>query len=117
MLDIIKGWLAYQFMNNSTTTLIFLGIVVLTACILIWMQFKKDEFDLRALICEMRGEKAVPATDKTLLVGSWIISSYLTIEHYSEGALTAYLTLWVLNGGVAVLRKNAAATAVKEGVL
>jgi hypothetical protein len=101
MLEIINGWFAYILSTNSATTFVFAGVLVITACMLVWVQMRKDQFDLRAIISTYKDGHYVPVTDKTLLVGCWLVSSYLVIEHYTDTALAAYLTLWVINGGVA----------------
>lgn len=103
MSEVITGYFAYLISSNSVATFLFVGILLLMFGSLVWMQMRKDEFDLRAIISNYVDGKYVPATDKTLLVGSWVVSTYLTIEHYSDTALTAYLGLWVLNGGVKAL--------------
>jgi drug/metabolite transporter superfamily protein YnfA len=107
MNEIINGWLAYILSNNSATTFVFAGVVVIVACLLVWVQMRKDQFDLRAIISTYKDGHYVPVTDKTLLVGCWLVSSYLVIDHYSETALAAYLTLWVANSGIrAIYKKN-----------
>lgn len=101
MTEILNGWFAYVLANNSVTTFVFAGVLVIVACMLVWVQMRRDQFDLRAIISTYKDGHYVPVTDKTLLVGCWLVSSYLVIEHYTDTALAAYLTLWVLNGGVA----------------
>jgi hypothetical protein len=105
MSDILSGWLAYVLMNNNVATFIFVGVLLEVIGILIWVQFKKDTFDLRAIYSTYQNGQLVPDTSKSLLVGTWIVSSYLTIEHYSDAAVLAYLTAWVINGGFAALAK------------
>jgi len=101
MTEILNGWFAYILATNSGITFVFAGVFVIICGMLVWVQMRRDQFDLRAIISTYKDGHYVPVTDKTLLVGCWVVSSYLVIEHYSDTALTAYLTLWVLNGGVA----------------
>lgn len=99
--DVLTGYFAYLVSSNSMTTFVFVGILMLVMCMLVWVQMRRDKFDMRAVISTYKDDHYVPVTDKTLLVGCWLVSSYLVIEHYSETALTAYLGLWVANGGIA----------------
>lgn len=101
MTEILNGWFAYILTNNSGTTFAFAGMSVILCGVLVWVQMRRDQFDLRAIISTYKDGHYVPVTDKTLLVGCWVVSSYLTIEHYSDTALAAYLALWVANGGIA----------------
>jgi len=110
IIDILNGWFAYVLTTNSGVTFIFAGVLFFTAIILVLLQLKDDEFDFRAIISEYRDGHYVPVTAKTLLVGCWLVSTYLTVAHYTETALTAYLGFWVLNGGVAAWSKMRDAT-------
>ena len=93
--------MAYLLVGHSVASIIFLVVLFIAGCVLIYLQLKKDEFDFRAIISSYVVDngvgKYVPDTSKTILVGSWITSSYLVIEHYSEAAIAAYLGFWVLN--------------------
>ena len=109
MSEVLTGYFAYIISNNNVATFLFVGFLAMLFGMLIWMQMRRDTFDLRAIISNyvvVDGEgRYVPATDKTLLVGTWVVTSYLVIEHYTDAALLAYGTLWVVNGGVVVLAK------------
>jgi hypothetical protein len=105
MWDVITGHFAYLLATNSITTFLFAGVLGVVAVLLMWVQMRRDKFDLRAIISTYKDGHYVPVTDKTLLVGCWVVSSYLVIEHYTETALSAYLAFWVINGGVAALAK------------
>lgn len=108
--EMFTGWVAYQLSDNTIPSIFFVCLIIFLLLFLIWAQFKKgDLFDVRAFVCEYKfiGDKGqyVPSTDKGILVGCWLISSYLTIKHYSDVAMGTYLTIWVVNGGFASLSK------------
>lgn len=44
-------------------------------------------------------------TSKTILMGTFLVSSYLLADNYSETALTIYLGAWVINGGAVLAYK------------
>ena len=113
MTDVLTGWFAYIVSANSGATFWFACIVVLVGMMLVRMQMRKDNFDFRAIISTWKDDHYVPTTDKTLLVGCWLVSSYAVMEHYSDTALGAYLTIWVLNGGIAAWSKVKKAQAEK----
>lgn len=100
MAEILNGWFAYVLASASGATIVFAWVLVAVVGVLVRLQMRKDEFDLRAIISTYKDGHYVPVTDKSLLVGCWVVSSYLVIEHYSDTALAAYLTLWVANGGI-----------------
>jgi hypothetical protein len=105
MSEIINGWFAYVIATNSVATFLFAGMIVAIIILLTWMQMLDDKFDLRAIISTYKDGHYVPTTDKTLLVGCWIVSSYAVFEHYSDSLMGVYLGAWVLNGGVAAWSK------------
>lgn len=100
MTEILNGWFAYILTSNSGVTFMFAGLSVVLCGLLVWVQMRRDQFDLRAIISTYKDGHYVPVTDKSLLVGCWLVSSYLVIEHYSEAVLAVYLGAWVLNGGI-----------------
>lgn len=116
MTEILKGWMAYILMNNSAATFIFIGMLIVIILLFWWMQSRKDEFDLRDIICEWNGKKQIVSTTKSLLAGSFLASSYYLIEHPSDMAFGAYLLAWVTNGGIAAWQKTQALNPV-QGVL
>lgn len=105
LIEMLTNWVAYQLMDHTAASIFFVGILVFIFVFLVWAQFRRDMFDVRAFVCEYKNGQMIPATDKGILVGCWIISSYLVIQHYSDTALGAYLTIWVVNGGFAAIKK------------
>ena len=83
------------------TAICFLNVIVMI------FQNKNDTFDIRDIICswDAKSKKQIVSTDKTLLAGAFLTSSYVVIHNYSEVALAAYLAAWVTNGGIASYHK------------
>ena len=114
MSDWANGWMTYIFVTNSGATFVFIGLAIIILGMLTYAQFQKDEFDVRGWICNYVDGKMIPAPDKTILMGSWIFTSYLLFEHYTESAMTMYITLWIINGGAMILGKVASKFAERD---
>lgn len=91
-----------------TTSIIFAGLLAFIFLMLFVMQFIKDDFDIRDVICswDEKNKRKVISTSKSFLAGAFAVSSYVLIEHYSDTALGVYLTAWVANGGVVAWQKT-----------
>jgi hypothetical protein len=107
--QIISGWFAYILMDNSVLSFLFVGLIILIS-ILFWkmQRDKNDTFDLKDIICKWDSEhkKQIVATDKSLLTGAFLVSSYYVVHNISDTAYAAYLSAWVLNGGIAVWHRS-----------
>lgn len=113
-----------EYINSSTVFVLLLSVLF----VLLWlMQHKKtdengnpDTFDLRDIICAWDADKKrqTVSTAKSFLAGTFLVSSYTLIEHYSDTALGIYLGAWVLNGGIVAFQKAFSKTApTEEGIL
>jgi hypothetical protein len=87
--------------------LIFVLLLVLLGIILWRMHVNETSFDLKDAICswDSKHQKQIVSTSKSLLVGSFIVSSYYLIKNPSDVGYAAYMATWVANGGVATWRK------------
>lgn len=118
MSDIISGWFAYILSNNSGTTFVFLLLLIVLFALLWHMQNKPDSFDLRDIICswDATAQKQVVNTSKSILAGTFIVSSYYVMEHTSDISFGAYLLAWVTNGGIAAWQKTQMQSTLDGGV-
>lgn len=100
-----------DYINSST---VFVLLMVIVFGLLWYMQHKTvdekgnlDTFDLRDIICspDPDTKKQVVNTAKSFLAGTFLVSSYTLIEHYSDTALGVYLGAWVINGGIVAFQK------------
>ncbi len=82
------------------STIVFLTTIVILAVILVFFQRKDDDFDLRDIICSWNGKTRAVSTSKTLLAGTFLVSSYYLIKNPTEISYGAYLAAWVANSGV-----------------
>ena len=91
---------------TNVVTLIFGGLLVFVLLLLWRWQTRKDDFDLRDAIT-VPGPDGIRRVDcsKSLLVGTFLVSSYLVADHYTDTALTIYLGAWVINGGAVLAYK------------
>jgi hypothetical protein len=89
------------------STAVFLILILVIALILAEFQRKDDTFDLRDIICswDVKSQKQIVTTSKSLLAGSFIVSSYYLVKNPSDIGFGAYLATWVANGGVAAWQK------------
>lgn len=103
-----------EYINSST---IFVAIMIFVILILWYLQRKQkdvngvpDTFDLRDIICSWDAERQrqIVSTPKSFLAGTFLVSSYGLIEHYSDTALGVYLGAWVINGGIVAWQKTQA---------
>lgn len=108
---VVRGWFAYVLMDNSLLSFLFAGLLTFLILVLWRMQRQPDSFDLRDLICEWNAEHTlqIVSTNKTLLTGAFLTSSYYVIRNSSDAAFFAYLTAWVVNGGITAWQKTQAA--------
>jgi len=94
------------YLPTNAVTVIF-GFLIIGALWLLWVwQRRKDNFDLRDALTSpgTDGVRRVD-TSKTLLVGVFLVSSYLVSDNYSDTALGVYLGAWVINGGAVLAYK------------
>jgi hypothetical protein len=100
-----------EYVNSSTVFFVLMLLLFL----LLWnmqrrtedAQGNPDTFDLRDIICAWDTDKKrqTVSTAKSFLAGTFLVSSYTLIEHYSDTALGIYLGAWVLNGGIVAFQK------------
>jgi hypothetical protein len=96
----------YFFLPSGIVGIIFL-VLMLIAVVMLWKwQMTKDDFDLRDAITAPQPDGARRVeTSKFILVGTFLVSSYLIADNYSDTALGVYLGAWVINGGAVLLFK------------
>lgn len=90
---------------TEAVSILFILVLALLVLVLRRMQMAKNTFDLKDIICEWTDDKQIVSTSKSLLTGAFIVSSYFVIKNPSELSYGAYLTAWVVNGGIAAWRK------------
>lgn len=102
----------------QTFSLFFLAILSLGILALWWWHSRHDHFDLRDALTSpgTDGIRRVD-TSKTILVGSFLVSSYWVTENYSDTALTVYLGAWVINGGAVLAHKVFSKQQEDKGIL
>lgn len=91
----------------STPFAVFFAIVItIVGVTLVRWHFQKDHFDLRDAITApgTDGVRRVD-TSKSILVGSFLVSSYWVSDNYSDAAMSIYLGAWVINGGAVLAFK------------
>ena len=94
------------YLPTNAVTVTFV-LLIIAAIWLLWVwQKKKDNFDLRDALTSP-GSDGIRRVDtsKSLLVGVFMVSSYLVADNYSDTALGVYLGAWVINGGAVLAFK------------
>ncbi|CAB4187556.1 hypothetical protein UFOVP1155_37 [uncultured Caudovirales phage] len=90
---------------TESVSILFAMMLALIFSILWRLQNAENTFDLKDIICEWADGKQIVSTSKSLLAGSFLVSSYYLIKNISDVCYAAYLTAWVANSGVAAWRK------------
>ena len=102
----MSEYLSYFYGPSGIVSVIFALIMVGSVAMLVRWQVRRDDFDLRdAITAPTPDGKRRVDTSKALLVGTFLVSSYLIADNYSDGALGIYLTAWVVNGGAVLAYK------------
>ena len=80
------------FKDISPASIIFLLLAVFIVATLVIWQFSPDKFDLREAITS-RGKDGQQHIDlhKVLLIGSWLIGSYVLIKDSADGSANEWL--------------------------
>ena len=96
-----------EFWLPSNPVTLIIGTLIIVGLLLLWQwQTQKNSFDLRDAM-------TAPGTDgirrvetgKAILCGTFLVSSYLVADNYSDTALGVYLGAWVINGGAVLVYK------------
>jgi len=96
---------SFYLPTNAVTLIV--GILIVVSLLILWQwQRQKDDFDLRDALTApgTDGIRRVD-TSKTILTGTFLVSSYLLADNYSDTALGVYLGAWVVNGGAVLAYK------------
>ena len=94
------------YLPTNTVTIIFALLFVLAGVLLYRWHTHEDNFNLKDALTSpgTDGIRRVD-TSKSVLVGTFLVSSYLVADNYSDTALGVYLGAWVINGGAVLAYK------------
>lgn len=102
----MNGLFTYFSGPSGLLSILVIAIILASVAMLIRWHFQPGDFDLRdALTAPTPDGKRRVDTSKAILVGVFLVSSYLVADNYSEGALGLYLGAWILNGGAVLAYK------------
>ena len=96
----------YFYGPSGIVSIIFIVLMMVALGLLFFWQRRADTFDLRDAITAPGPDNVRRVdTSKAILVGTFLVSSYLVADNYSDAALGVYLTAWVVNGGAVLAYK------------
>lgn len=106
------------YVPENLLAAVFLALMGAATVMLYWWHTRADNFNLRDALTSpgTDGVRRVD-TSKAILVGVFLVSSYLLADNYSESAFVFYLTAWIVNGGAVLAYKAFSRQEDKPSVL